>query len=86
MATLSRAATINVTLITVLLVLGLAINSRPGRFMKEIRRFEAQTERQVAATKPGNVVSSCSALVAVFFAWRTFTGYRRRGTEKQVVA
>ena len=78
MATRSRAVIINVAFVTVILVLGLALSSRPGRLMKEIRRFEAQTERQVASVKPGNVVSSCSALVAVFFAWRSFTGYRRR--------
>ncbi|MBY0504983.1 MAG: hypothetical protein K2X03_13810 [Bryobacteraceae bacterium] len=78
MATISRAVTINATLITVLLVLGLALGRRPDRFMKEIRRIEAQTEQRIAATKPANVVSSCASLVAVLFAWRTFTGYRRR--------
>lgn len=79
MATISRAVTINIALVTVLLVLGLTLNSRSGPLMKEIRRFEAQTERRIgSAVKPANVLSSCSALVAVFFAWRSFTGYRRR--------
>ncbi len=78
MATHRRAVTINITLITILLVLGFGMSARPGRVMKEFRRLEVQTERQVAAVKPANVLSSFSALVAVFLAWRGFTGYRRR--------
>jgi len=78
MATNRRAVTINLALIIVLLLLGVGMLAPPGRVMKEFRRFEAQAERQVVAAKPVNVLSSCSALVAVFFAWRTFTGYRRR--------
>lgn len=67
---------INMWLGVVLIALGLGLSNSRGqrRLMKEFGRME----RQSSMASPANVVSSGSALVAVFFAWRTFTGYRRR--------
>ncbi len=77
MANLKKSITINATLVAIMLALGIGLWQSQGRIMREIRGMEAQANR-IAATRPANVVSSCSALVAVFFAWRSFTGYRRR--------
>jgi len=76
-ANLKKSITINATLVAIMLALGIGLWQSQGRIMNEIRGMEAQANR-MAATRPANVVSSCSALVAVFFAWRSFTGYRRR--------
>ncbi len=76
MPNIRRTLMINVTLGVILLGLGLGLSSTRGqrRLMKEFRRIEKQS----STVNPANAVSSCSALVAVFFAWRSFTGYRRR--------
>jgi hypothetical protein len=66
-------------MVTIILVLGIGLIRNQGSVMKEIRGMQAQTDQIVTTTtRPAQVVSSCSALIAVFFAWRTFTGFRRR--------
>ncbi len=77
MANLRKTITINASLIVVMLVLAIGYWKGPGRLMTNVRRMEAQAS-EVTRANPANVVSSGSALVAVFFAWRSFTGYRRR--------
>ena len=77
MANLRKTITINASLIVVMLVLAIGHWKGQGRLVANVRRIEAQAS-EVTRANPANVVSSCSALVAVFFAWRSFTGYRRR--------
>jgi cytochrome oxidase assembly protein ShyY1 len=76
-APLRKTIIVNTTLVAIMLTLGLGLWQGQGRLMKEIRGIEAQAQR-MTSSNPANAVSSCSALVAVFFAWRSFTGYRRR--------
>jgi hypothetical protein len=76
LAPLRRTVIINTTLVAMLLALGLGFWMGQGRLLKEIRGIEAQAER-ITSTNPANAISSCAALVAVFFAWRSFTRYRR---------
>ena len=77
MANLRKTITINASLVVVMLLLAIGHWKGQGRLMTNVRRIEAQAS-EVTGANPANVVSSCSALVAVFFAWRSFTGYRRR--------
>ena len=77
MANLRKTITINASLIVVMLVLAIGHWKGQGRLVANVRRMEAQAS-EVTGANPANVASSCSALVAVFFAWRSFTGYRRR--------
>ena len=77
MANLRKTITINASLVVVMLMLAIGHWKGQGRLMTNVRRIEAQAG-EVTRANPANVVSSGSALVAVFFAWRSFTGYRRR--------
>ncbi len=72
-----KTIVVNTTLVAVMLVLAVGHGKSPDRLMTKIRHMETQAS-QITKANPANVVSSCSALVAVFFAWRSFTGYRRR--------
>ena len=77
MTNLRKTIAINTTLVAVMLVLTIGHWKGQGRLMTRVRHIEAQAS-EVTRTSGANVVSSGSALVAVFFAWRSFTSYRRR--------
>ncbi len=78
MTSLKRSTVVNATLLAVILTLGIAFLASPGQLTRELRGVEQQAARRVGTVKPANFISSCSALIAVFCAWRSFTGYRRR--------
>lgn len=77
MTNLRKTIAINTTLVAVMLLLTIGNWKGQGRLMTKVRHIEAQAS-EVTRTSGTNVVSSGSALVAVFFAWRSFTSYRRR--------
>ena len=82
MSALRKTVIINATLVAFLVVLGVGLSQGPEPLMKEIRGIEVHASNMTGAN-PANFVSSCSALIAVFCAWRTFTtAPRPRGNRK----